>query len=426
MANVKISNLTAATTPLAGTEVLPVVQSGTTVKASIANVQTATYSGGTANGVAYLNGSKVLTTGSALTFDGTNLTATNGATIQGLTVGRGGAGGAANTAYGASAIPIAPNSGVVAIGSNAGKLFNTASDTGQSTFVGYFAGAQVSTGTDSTFVGGSAGTNTTTGAKNTAVGSQALQLTTTASYNTAVGYQAGYTNVTGIANTFTGYQAGYTSNASSVNGYNTATGYQAGKGLTTGNNNSFFGLFSGELITTGGKNSILGAYNGNNGGLDIRTASNYIVLSDGDGEPRLWFTNAGALLSPTVYSLTTGSAANVFVGSNGHIHRSTSSLKYKRDVQDATHGLAVVLTLRPVTYKGKAASDGETVFGGLIAEEVHAAGLTEFVQYADDGSPDALAYGNMVSLCIKAIQEQQAIITLQAADIEALKAKVGL
>lgn len=33
-----------------------------------------TYSGGTANGVAYLNGSKVLTTGSALTFNGTNLT----------------------------------------------------------------------------------------------------------------------------------------------------------------------------------------------------------------------------------------------------------------------------------------------------------------------------------------------------------------
>lgn len=32
-----------------------------------------TLSGGTANGVGYLNGSKVLTTGSALTFDGTNL-----------------------------------------------------------------------------------------------------------------------------------------------------------------------------------------------------------------------------------------------------------------------------------------------------------------------------------------------------------------
>ena len=37
------------------------------------NSGTLTLSGGTANGVAYLNGSKVLTTGSALAFDGTNL-----------------------------------------------------------------------------------------------------------------------------------------------------------------------------------------------------------------------------------------------------------------------------------------------------------------------------------------------------------------
>jgi hypothetical protein len=40
---------------------------------SVTFAGTPTYSGGTANGVAYLNGSKVLTTGSALVFDGTNL-----------------------------------------------------------------------------------------------------------------------------------------------------------------------------------------------------------------------------------------------------------------------------------------------------------------------------------------------------------------
>jgi hypothetical protein len=39
-----------------------------------------TLSGGTANGVAFLNGSKVLTTGSALTFDGTNFATTGSAT----------------------------------------------------------------------------------------------------------------------------------------------------------------------------------------------------------------------------------------------------------------------------------------------------------------------------------------------------------
>ena len=42
-----------------------------------------TLSGGTANGVLYLDGSKVVTSGSALTFDGTNLSSTGGATFQG-------------------------------------------------------------------------------------------------------------------------------------------------------------------------------------------------------------------------------------------------------------------------------------------------------------------------------------------------------
>jgi len=45
--------------------------------------QNPTLSAGTANGVAYLNGSKVLTTGSALTFDGTNLATTGNMTVNG-------------------------------------------------------------------------------------------------------------------------------------------------------------------------------------------------------------------------------------------------------------------------------------------------------------------------------------------------------
>lgn len=81
MADKKISALTAATTPLAGTEVLPIVQSGTTVKVSAADVtagravsmDSATITGGTANGVAYLNASKVLTTGTAIQYSGGNL-----------------------------------------------------------------------------------------------------------------------------------------------------------------------------------------------------------------------------------------------------------------------------------------------------------------------------------------------------------------
>ena len=70
MADKKISALTAATTPLAGTEVLPIVQSSTTVKASIANIQATPVAVGTANAIQFLNASKVPTTSANLLFDG--------------------------------------------------------------------------------------------------------------------------------------------------------------------------------------------------------------------------------------------------------------------------------------------------------------------------------------------------------------------
>jgi len=117
---------------------------------------------------------------------------------------------------------------------------------------------------------------------------------------------------------------------------------------------------------------------------------------------------SGEIYNTAAYNQTTGLAANMYVNSAGRFFRSTSSERYKNTIQDATNGLTELLTLRPVTYKGN--NDGDLVFGGLIAEEVHDAGLTEFVQYNEDNQPDALAYGNMVSLCIKAIQEQNQII----------------
>jgi hypothetical protein len=72
MADLKISQLPAATTPVVGTEVLPIVQSGTTSQVSI-NSATGITRPFTANGVVYASSSSALTTGSALQFDGTNL-----------------------------------------------------------------------------------------------------------------------------------------------------------------------------------------------------------------------------------------------------------------------------------------------------------------------------------------------------------------
>jgi hypothetical protein len=81
MADLKISQLTAATTPLGGTEVLPIVQSGSTVKATIANVQAAPIAALSADSVLFTNATKVPSTGIKLTYDGTLLnTGSAGAT----------------------------------------------------------------------------------------------------------------------------------------------------------------------------------------------------------------------------------------------------------------------------------------------------------------------------------------------------------
>ena len=153
----------------------------------------------------------------------------------------------------------------------------------------------------------------------------------------------------------------------------------------------------------------------------VRIASNGNLLVGTANSPSIThsLSVAGRMFSAGTYANNSGAGANLGISSSGEIYRSTSSLRYKTDVQDAQHGLTEVMTLRPVTYRG--INDGDTVFGGLIAEEVHDAGLTEFVEYNEDNEPDALAYANMVSLCIKAIQEQQEIIENLKSRIETLE-----
>jgi len=154
--------------------------------------------------------------------------------------------------------------------------------------------------------------------------------------------------------------------------------------------------------------------------IQTNAGTNKLTFYTG-GNERMSIDSAGAFRVPNVYSSTTGSGANINVASDGRMERSTSSRKYKNTITDATHGLADLLKLRSITYKGN--NDGDTIFGGLIAEEVHDTGLTEFVQYDDDGKPDALSYGNMVALCIKAIQELSTKVETLEAKVTALESK---
>jgi hypothetical protein len=191
-------------------------------------------------------------------------------------------------------------------------LYASNNATGYATAVGWQALKAQTTGYSNTAIGDQSMQATTSGNSNVAVGSLALYSNTTASYNTAVGSFALASNTTASNNTAVGYQAGYTA----TQGSNTFIGYQAGY-LSTGYFNTFVGTNEcGAAMTTGYANTIIGKYSGNQGGLDIRTANNYIVLSDGDGNPRGIFDGSGNFLVGATSGSTHTIKKAVSVGSS--------------------------------------------------------------------------------------------------------------
>ena len=250
--------------------------------------------------------------------------------------------GASNTAVGSSALlsnTTASNN--TAVGYQAGYSNTTGERSvylgnlagsrntgyGYNTSVGSYSLYGIGTGAENTAVGESALFALTDGSYNTALGNQALKSNTTASGNTAVGYQAGYSNTTGTNSAFVGRGAGYSVTGAYNNNTaigdaalyyttggsdNTAIGQYALGGATTGSFNTAVGAAAGQAMTTGSKNTILGRYSGNQGGLDIRTANNYIVLSDGDGNPRVVVDGSGNLGLGVTPSASWFSGSKVF------------------------------------------------------------------------------------------------------------------
>jgi len=382
------------------------------------------------------------------------VTVTGAGSIQGLTVGRGAGAVATNTAVGASALA----------GSNSGTGGNTALGYGSlqsnstgpnNTAVGNLSGYSNTTGGSNTSLGGDSlylnttGNNNvalgrialysnTAGASNVAIGRDALLSNTTASNNTAVGYQAGYTNTTGTGLVAIGRGAGYSSNAA----YSTYLGDTAGYNAT-GTSNTFVGNGSGYAVTSGTKNTILGMYSGNQGGLDIRTASNYIVLSDGDGNPRAYSTGAtNWVLNATTGSnqslqyfaiggtakvelfylagtdrfyIQNGLVSGVYLSNGGTSWTSSSDERVKDIIEPITDAANKVSTLRAVIGKYKTDAEGKRR-SFLIAQDVQAV-LPEAVDATD---PDELgvSYSDVIPLLVAAIKELKA-------EVDSLKAQLN-
>ena len=429
---------------------------------------------GSSTNTQVLYNSSGLVVGSAnMTFNGTTLTLANDASISGLTVGKGGGGLSGNTALGIGALAGTNTStyntaiGQYALNNNTSGTENTAVGTVAN---GYGNGALVSntTGSYNSAFGNNALGSNTTGASNVGLGWNALKSNTTSSYQTAVGYQAGY-NTTGNGNCFFGYLSGLSNTTGVFNAFfgratgagittgyfNTIIGDNAGVGFTTGSvtNNTFLGASSGNAITSGSNNTIIGCYTGNQGGLDIRTTNNYIVLSDGNGNPRQIIDNYGiayfennasganiaatnggtVILGPTatasprvVIGHASGSASGTVyqaynyagttigtitqAGTTGVLYNVTSDYRLKTDATPIQNALATVEALNPVSFTWV---DGRKD-DGFLAHEIQAVipncvtGEKDAVD--KDGKPiyQQMDNSGVIPFLVKAIQELKA------------------
>ena len=164
-------------------------------------------------------------------------------------------------------------------------------------------------GSFNTAIGGEALNSNTTASNNTAVGYQSLYSNTTASNNTAVGYQAGYNQTDGgLYNTYMGYRTGWRNTGGD---FNTYYGYEAGFDNQGGTGNTYIGKSAGYYMDGGHYNTILGGYNGNQDSIDIRTASNRIVIADGDGNVGLYMDNNSQAFFGDMTRQTDGANLNV-------------------------------------------------------------------------------------------------------------------
>ena len=330
-----------------------------------------------------------------------------------------------NVAVGHSALSTEDANGRnTAVGYEALKTLNAGAD-GENVAVGYRAGKALTEGIQNTLIGVQAGdalthadynvavgrnalSGDTQGHKSTAVGVGALNVqnhtSSTDTHNTAVGYNAGTAVTTATRNTVVGSNAG-ASNQTSL--YNTYVGYGAGQS-TTGQGNTFIGDASGNsvvagefntllgqqagnAITSGDKNTIIGRFTGNDGGLDIRTSSNNIVLSDGDGNPRGVFSSGGNYGVGQVNGLgSVNSATNgAVLGAQGYgmFQRAGSTVGYfNRNTND---GLLI-------SFYGTGTQEGTISISGTTVS-YNGGHLSRWSQLADNTKDTSIVKGTVMT-----------------------------
>jgi hypothetical protein len=460
MADVKISALPASTTPLAGTEVLPIVQSSTTKQVSVANLT----AGRDVSALSYTaSGNLTFTgTGNRITGDFSNATnssrvafqtsTVNGNTIFGIIPNGTGTG----TGFTASNNSDINNASLLSLNSLSAdaRILATLSGTGTYLPLTLWTGGSerlridtsgnllqnISTypfGGSNRFVSKSATTTTqqiyamcsandsstylghngTVGVLGTTYGSTGSYLPLAFYTSDAERMRIDSSGNVGVGTTSTTGKLNVAGNVAIANGG--WFGFGDVDERIVGDNSGFMQFFTAgsermRINSTGNvlinRTTVAGA---GNVGLIISgdtdtTGTNYTFYTVyNNGAQVFGLKNDGYVRADGVYNKTSATSANVNVDSGGSLTRSTSALKYKTDIRDLES--IDINQFRPVRYKSKCEIDDPTLdHFGIIADEVHDAGITELVTYGADGEVAGFQYERLTVVLLKAIQELKA------------------
>lgn len=137
--------------------------------------------------------------------------------------------------------------------------------------------------------------------------------------------------------------------------------------------------------------------------------SDFIVAKDGTRYLRIGSDRGGLFLqSDAVYYRTTSTNANVAIMDNDQtLRRSTSARKYKADIKKSDINPYLLLEIEPKSWIDIAEQVEGNVqrrYYGLIADEVEAVGLGDYVTY-DNGEVDALMYDRLWTLLIPIVKD---------------------
>ena len=228
---------------------------------------------------------------------------------------------------------------------------------------------------------------------------------------------------------------------------NVAVGYNCMNATTTGNNNTALGRNAGTLLTTANQNTMIGQ---NAGNRTTTGAYNVCVGAEADTSSA---TSEGEIVigrdvagggNNTVRFGQDGNKATLSLDGTDTSWAATSDVRLKENIKDSSAGLAFINDLRPITYNWRAKKDvpqdmsqyeegsekpaNGIIYGeqchGFIAQEVkeaidnHSDSVVENnnIWSVDPDGTQQIAFGNMMPMAIKAIQEL-------SAEVEQLKSK---